>query len=234
MSRELRRFHDYPLDYRLEARRERDERWMQSPAHADREYSRLTHPAALVGLDCEMVHTQAGMELARVTAVNSEHVVLVDELVRPEHPVLDYKTAYSGITEASLRHVTTTLVDARAQLLQYIRADTILVGHSLENDLRALKLQHDLVIDSAVIYPRGVSTSTHQRDPRIKHSLRHLAKHILHRDIQSDPTVGHDSAEDARVALELVQQKIALGPRHGFLFHARHRQPWRRSPHDRR
>eukprot|EP01048_Picozoa_sp_COSAG05_P017803 COSAG05_NODE_2495_length_2983_cov_12.675535_2_plen_63_part_00 len=31
----------------------------------------------------------------------------------------------------------------------------VLVGHSLENDLRALKLCHGLVIDTAVCFPTG-------------------------------------------------------------------------------
>lgn len=52
-----------------------------------------------------------------------------------------------------LSNVTTTLEDARARVLQHITADTLLVGHSLENDLHALKMVHVNVLDTALLYP---------------------------------------------------------------------------------
>lgn len=52
-------------------------------------------------------------------------------------------TQWSGITEELLRPVTKTLADAQSALLGIVDSDTILVGHSLENDLRALRLAHD-------------------------------------------------------------------------------------------
>ena len=42
-----------------------------------------------------------------------------------------------------MRPVTKTLKDAQSALLKIMDSDTILVGHSLENDLRALKMAHD-------------------------------------------------------------------------------------------
>jgi RNA exonuclease 1 len=48
---------------------------------------------------------------------------------------------YSGITEEQLRDVKVTLADVQAHLVTLMDADTILVGHSLENDLRALKVR---------------------------------------------------------------------------------------------
>lgn len=87
--------------------------------------------------------------------------------------------------------------------LKLVYKETILVGHSLENDLLALKVSHNLVIDTAVLYkhPRGGSYKT---------ALRVLVKRFLSREIQQSGT-GHDSIEDARATMELALLKIRNG-----------------------
>merc|ERR1711916_121609 len=85
---------------------------------------------------------------------------------------------------------------------------TILVGHSLENDLRAMHLIHRRVIDTAVAYPDS-------RGPRRKRSLKALSEAFLKRKIQMGGSAGHDSAEDAHAALQLALRKIANGPEYG-------------------
>lgn len=89
--------------------------------------------------------------------------------------------------------------------LQLVHKETILVGHSLENDLLALKISHRLVIDTAVLYKhsRG-GTSTY------KISLRVLTRKFLAREIQNSID-GHDSVEDARATMELALLKIRHG-----------------------
>lgn len=47
---------------------------------------------------------------------------------------------FSGVTEESLHGVTTTIHEVQAVLLSMIHKDTILVGHSLESDLKATKV----------------------------------------------------------------------------------------------
>ena len=47
---------------------------------------------------------------------------------------------FSGVTAESLRGVTTTIHEVQAVLLSMIHRDTILVGHSLESDLKATKV----------------------------------------------------------------------------------------------
>ncbi|CAN0908488.1 Small RNA degrading nuclease 5 [Linum grandiflorum] len=103
--------------------------------------------------------------------------------------------------------VTTSLKDVQKDFLNLVHQETILVGHSLENDLLALKISHQLVIDTAVLYK-------HPRGGSYKSALRILAKRYLSREIQKSG-VGHDSAEDARAAMELALLKIKRGPGFG-------------------
>ena len=49
---------------------------------------------------------------------------------------------FSGITEKMLENVTTTLEDVQKHLIALLPHDAILLGHSLENDLRALKVRY--------------------------------------------------------------------------------------------
>lgn len=123
-----------------------------------------------------------------------------DELVKPIHCVLDYNTRFSGITEEDMKSVTTTLNDVQAVMLTRFKKNTILVGHSLESDLIALKLVHRMVVDTSVLIP-------HRMGPPYKRALRNLSSECLGKIIQIGEH-GHDSAEDARTALEIVLWKI--------------------------
>lgn len=54
--------------------------------------------------------------------------------------------------------VTRTLRDAQREILSFVDGETYLVGHSLDSDLRALRLVHRRLIDTAELYPnpRGI------------------------------------------------------------------------------
>ena len=99
-----------------------------------------------------------------------------------------------------LYSVTTKLRDVQAVLLSKFSSETILIGHSLESDLKVLKLVHDRVVDTSVVYP-------HKLGPPLKRALRTLAAEHLKRIIQDDVD-GHDSAEDAIAALDLMKVKV--------------------------
>lgn len=164
----------------------------------------------LFGVDCEMVVTASGFELARATVVNESLECVYDELVKPPRPIVNYNTAYSGITEELLRPITRTLQDVQRDLSSLLTSQDILVGHSLENDLRALGILHENAIDTALLYP-------HRRGPPLKLSLRKIAERYLNRKIQMGEggAAGHSSLEDAQAALELAQLKIRRGPTFG-------------------
>jgi RNA exonuclease 1 len=91
-------------------------------------------------VDCEMVYTTAGLELARVSLVGDDGESKYETLVLPDNPVLDYNTRFSGIQPGDLDNVTTRLSRVQEDLLNIVYSDTILLGHSLESDLKALKV----------------------------------------------------------------------------------------------
>ena len=63
----------------------------------------------LFAMDCEMCSTCLGLELARVSLVGVDRAVVLDMLVLPTNPVLDYNTQFSGITAEILADVTATV-----------------------------------------------------------------------------------------------------------------------------
>ena len=67
----------------------------------------------------------------------------------------------------------------QAQLLFKIEAKDIMIGHSLESDLRAVKMLHSVVVDTAVVFP-------HKMGPPYKRALRTLAVEQIQRIIQND------------------------------------------------
>jgi DNA polymerase III epsilon subunit-like protein len=169
----------------------------------------------IFAIDCEMVKTSSAYpELARVSVTmfngryfddaRSISTVVLDELVKPCRNVLDYITEYSGISAIMLEDIDTRIEDIQVRLLAMIDEDDIIVGHSLENDLRALRLIHDKVIDTSVIF-RGANGR--------KFSLKHLSNVLLHRKIQCG-SHGHCSSEDAEAALVLALRRA----RHGESF----------------
>lgn len=52
-----------------------------------------------------------------------------------------FDSRFSGVTEKDLEGVKTTIRDVQAVLLSMFSSDTILCGHSLESDLKALKVK---------------------------------------------------------------------------------------------
>ncbi|KAJ4396073.1 RNA exonuclease 3 [Gnomoniopsis smithogilvyi] len=177
-----------------------------------------------VAFDCEMGYTVHGMELIRLTATSwPDGAELIDILVQPIGEVLDLNSRYSGVFPSDLadalpwdknaqalpqqvdkRKVLRKVPSpqaARDLLFSIISPETILIGHGLENDLNAMRIVHPRIIDTILLYP-------HKRGLPVRMSLKALMELHLRRKIQINTESGHDSAEDARAAGDLVRFRL--------------------------
>ncbi|KAL4366166.1 hypothetical protein AHAS_Ahas07G0178900 [Arachis hypogaea] len=161
-----------------------------------------------VAIDCEMVGVGQGNKsaLGRVTMVNKWGNVLYDEFVRPVERVVDFRTKISGIRPRDLKKAI-DFWTAQKKVAELMKG-RILVGHALQNDLKALLLSH----------PKKDIRDTSEYQPFLKsgcrRALRHLAAEILGAEIQSGE---HCPIQDARAAMLLYQ---------------RNRKEWERSLRD--
>ena len=138
------------------------------------------------------------------------------------------------VTPAILATATKTLDEVRAAIRQLMAGgDAVLVGHSLECDLHAMRLSlldGACVLDTALLYPLRCNL----HGPPAKAALRNLTVQHLKREIQQprmEPGVmnvgmghspatlgpsghsgmGHSPAEDAQAAMDLAVLKLANG-----------------------
>ncbi|KAM4632528.1 RNA exonuclease 5 [Discoglossus pictus] len=163
----------------------------------------VTDNSPLFGLDCEMCLTDEGNELTRVSLVDPNGHCIMDELVKPDNPIRNYMTRFSGITKTLLHPVKTKLKDVQDKLKTLLPPNAVLVGHSLNNDLQALQMVHMNVIDTSLLFARKLER---------KFRLKFLTQAVLGREIQCEDVTGHDPAEDAKAALNLAQYFIGQGP----------------------
>ncbi|CEF65403.1 RNA exonuclease 4 [Strongyloides ratti] len=159
-----------------------------------------------IGLDCEFVgvgHLGSEDLLARVSIVNYLGKTIYDKYIKPEVPIVDYRTKFSGIKPSSLTmgiDFSTVQKEVQAFIM-----NRIVIGHSLTSDFGVLKLKHPkhLIRDTSKF--KGFldclpSFGNSRRTP----SLKLLAQHILNLKIQEG---SHDSALDAYYALEIYKTK---------------------------
>jgi RNA exonuclease 1 len=155
-----------------------------------------------IAIDCEMCETKdpvsgnsdskALCRLSVVNAVNPEDV-LIDTLVKPVWPVVDYRTRINGIKKEDLDNVEFTLDHAKAFMKALCSEETVIIGHALHNDLVSLKMEHHCNVDSAFLF--SVKDA-----PSATCSLKDLAKTVMGKEM---PNI-HCSVNDARTALTCI------------------------------
>ncbi|GFS96268.1 RNA exonuclease 1 homolog [Nephila pilipes] len=185
-------------EHHVISRRPFDSRNFRRPE--DTKTEKNNQAANIFSIDCEMAFTTKGLEVVKVSLTSVGGDVIFDSYVQPNNDILDYNTAFSGVREENLRGVAITLREVQNRLLQLLNKNSILVGHGVENDLRALNIVHENVIDTSCVFP-------HERGSHLKHSLKYLAEVYLQKVIH-DGFNGHDSVEDAQTCMELMLWKI--------------------------
>lgn len=168
-------------------------------------FKEVSNTSPIFAIDCEMCLTTGNVsELTRISIVDEEMRNVYNQLVMPKNDIIDYLTRYSGITASMMKGITNSLKDVHEFIKEKLPSDAILCGHSLDSDMRALKLFHPYVIDTSVIYNKS-------GDRAYKPSLKSLAYEFLGKEIQTSKSSGHDSMEDAVTAMELLKLKMVNG-----------------------
>ncbi|KAF1837952.1 hypothetical protein BDW02DRAFT_542750 [Decorospora gaudefroyi] len=117
------------------------------------------HIRQAVAIDCEMGTAETGeSELIRLSAIDYfTGEVLINNLVKTDQPLRHLNTRYSGVTWGQLNHALRnkrTLIGkagARDALWRFVGPQTVIVGHGVNNDLRALRWIHTCVVDSYMV-----------------------------------------------------------------------------------
>ena len=151
----------------------------------------------VLAMDCEMCETQDPVSgkkdpraLCRISVVDvATDTVLLDTLVKPAWPVTDYRTWVNGITEQDLANVQFTLRHAQAFMMALCSEETVFVGHALQNDFAAIRMEHYCAADSALLF-------TAKDSPSSSVSLKDLAASVLKQTMPEK----HDSVNDARTS----------------------------------
>ena len=89
-----------------------------------------------------------------VTVVGIDGRLVYETIIRPDDTIIDYNTRFSGVTARDLKrgnNSVKSLKDVQNDLLGFINANTILIGHGLENDLRALKVRFIVICQSGLL-----------------------------------------------------------------------------------
>ncbi|KAL5184187.1 Small RNA degrading nuclease 3 [Glycine soja] len=127
----------YPLDYSFPSI---DEGWIVVNFKNKPKVMKSTE---MVAVDCEMVLCEDGTEaVVKVCVVDHNLEVKLDKLVKPDKEIADYRTEITGVSSQDLEAVTCSLADIQKYMKKLLSSGIILVGHSLHNDLRVLKLDH--------------------------------------------------------------------------------------------
>lgn len=116
-------------------------------------------------------------------------------------PITEPRTFIHGITEQQLAGVQFTLRHAQAILLKICTEDTIIIGHGLHHDLKALKFEHFNVIDTAYLY-------LVENSPKSLAGARDICEQVLGVKVGAI----HDPVEDARIALYIAAKLLVSGP----------------------
>ena len=160
-------------------------------------------PGNYLAIDCEMVGVgEKGSEsvLARVSIVNFHGATIMDRFVRPQEKVTDYRTWVSGVRPKDLKNAP-SFSEVQGEVANLIKGK-VLVGHAIQNDLKALLLSHPkpLIRDTATFQPlRDLAKTKYP-------SLKKLAKLVLGIDIQLEGE-SHSSVEDARATMAVFRSQ---------------------------
>jgi len=121
-----------------------------------------------------------------------EDDVILDSLVQPSLPVVDYVSRIHGIDAQQLEHVTFQRLHAQAALKLLCCDRCVLIGHAIHNDLSSLQFAHDCIVDTSLLFRVAKNML-----PSLKDVAALVAPEPIKVDLQRRQ---HNSTVDARTS----------------------------------
>jgi len=165
-----------------------------------------------VAIDAEMGTAKDGeTELIRISMIDYDTLeVLLDKLVWPDAPMLHYNTKFSGVTRSEIERANRNgqclrgVNAARAAIFEQVGPDTIVIGHSVHNDLMSLRWIHRNIVDSFCLEERWHNASDLAKAMEKARLQEEASQDAAHAEngyqsgvFEHDPTVPDPTAEGA-------------------------------------
>ena len=137
--------------------------------------------------------------LARCSVVDYHGNVKLDCYVKPNSPITDYRTRYSGIMPHHMKNAMSFHRVKRK--VKRLLKNKHLVGHAIATDLKILQLQHDptKIRDTSQFIPLRLMAGLPIYNLP---SLKNLSISLFNKEIQKGV---HCSVEDSRMAMQLYR-----------------------------
>uniref|UniRef100_A0A093VJY7 RNA exonuclease 3 n=1 Tax=Talaromyces marneffei PM1 TaxID=1077442 RepID=A0A093VJY7_TALMA len=165
----------------------------------------------IVAIDCEMVGLWKNVAcvalLCAVDVLTGE--ILLNTYVDPVSKVHAWRSTVSGVTRKSMSEAIEQgqalrgWAAAREALWEYIDAETIIIGHALQNDLNVLGIFHSRIVDTAILASQAVFPEIQSKRFPESYGLKRLLLSWLKMMIQTGKK-GHDCLEDTFATRELA------------------------------
>jgi len=175
-----------------------------------------------IAIDCEMMRSNIGQVLGRVSVVNYESETIFDTFVCYPKPINITNTdeEFSGIdwNDIDPQNGAQPFSAVQAQLAELLH-DRIVIGHDIQKDLKVISMDlpsHILRLQGVALQPTPITFNMAVRDTQkysryrqyAKHgahqgpNLRNLALEVLGRQIKQDRA---SSVEDATATMEVYR-----------------------------
>ena len=173
-----------------------------------------TKPRAIV-LDCEMAGagpSRTQDEIISLSVIDFfTGATLLHTLVCPTKPVTDWRTAVTGVTAGMMAAAVARGEALRggreaavAALWGVVGRETVVVGHAVGHDLRALGVGFGRVVDSGVLAAEAAGTLSERKGVRQPVGLQRLCRELVGVRIREGGGGRHDSLEDVLATREVV------------------------------
>lgn len=155
-------------------------------------------PGKYLSIDCEFVGVGVDdrSALARVSIVNFYGVTIMDEFVKPKERVTDWRTWVSGVSSRDM-HRAVSFEEAQKKVADLLK-HRVLVGHAVQNDLKALSLSHPRALTRDTSRFSVFREQAKTKSPALLKLALEYLKYQIH-------TGQHSSVEDAQVTMALFR-----------------------------